>query len=118
MEINTLVRAISGEIRIYDKIQEIEWDFDHFIYKIQNEWYATSEVVEIPDLEIINVDTPSFDCDDVKQYVITEMFPNLIDFQYRIYDRAIEGKRKCFLYSIHTQKEPNFTIYFIRSKFI
>jgi len=69
-------------------------------------------------LQIIHVDTPKFEYEGVYLYVVSKMYKNLIEFQAEIDERGKMGFTKCFLYSIYTQHEPDFVIYWVRYKFV
>ena len=42
----TLVTVRSGDNVFDGKIEESEWDFDHWIYLLNGEWYCQSEVTK------------------------------------------------------------------------
>ena len=118
MKERDLVIVKSGDRRFEGFIEKVGWDIDQNIYFIDGEWFCQSEVSLKPKLEIIQVTTPKFEYEGKDMYVDSKMYKDLKQFQDDIDEYQKKGSTKCFFYSLHTQHEPNMTIYWVRCKFI
>ena len=118
MKEKDLVIVKSGDRLFEGLIKKIEWDTDQNIFLINGEWFCQSEVTLKPKLEIIQVTTPKFEYEGSELYVESKMYKDLKQFQDDIEEYEKKGATKCFFYSLHTQHEPNTTLYWVRCKFI
>ena len=69
-------------------------------------------------MEIIQITKPTFEVDGETIPTNSQMYRDLSDFQRDIDRKERMGYTKCYFYSLYTQHEPNFIIYWVRCRFM